>query len=119
MAHALLPTVINRTAAMEPKRYRYACAPESPAVDPLVASRNGEKPASLLTFQENRVLSLVAEALSNKEIASELGISPCTVKRHLENILRKLELRNRVEAATYAVRNGHTLSRSNGNGEVA
>jgi DNA-binding NarL/FixJ family response regulator len=92
---------------MESKRYRYACAPESPAVAPFVPSRNREKPPLLLTCQEKRVLNLLAEALSNKEIAAELGISPCTVKRHLENILRKLNLKNRVDAAIYAVRNGH------------
>lgn len=119
MAYTLLAVPANRTELMESKRYRYACAPESPAVDPLVASRNGEGPPLLLTCQEKRVLNLLAEALSNKEIAAELGISPCTVKRHLENILRKLNLKNRVDAAIYAVRNGHVLSKSSGNSEVA
>lgn len=69
-----------------------------------------------LTAQERRVLGLIAEALTNKEIAVALGISPATVKRHLENILRKLELRNRVDAAIFAVRNGHALSNRGGNG---
>jgi DNA-binding NarL/FixJ family response regulator len=84
-----------------------------------VISDDGRTPASLLTSQEKRVLNLLTEALSNKEIAVELGISPCTVKRHLENILRKLNLKNRVDAAIYAVRNGHALSKSGGNGELA
>ena len=57
-----------------------------------------------LSAREKRVLGGVAEAKTNKEIACELHISPATVKRHLENILRKLQLRNRVEAAVYAVR---------------
>lgn len=52
--------------------------------------------------REARVLSLLALALTNKEIASRLGISPATVKRHVENILHKLDLRNRTEAAVYA-----------------
>lgn len=69
-----------------------------------------------LTAQERRVLGLIAEALTNKEIAVALGISPATVKRHLENILRKLELRNRVDAAIFAVRNGHALSNRGGTG---
>ncbi len=56
-----------------------------------------------LTGQEKRVLLLVAKAQSNKEIAVSLKISPSTVKRHLENILRKLSLKNRVEAAIYAL----------------
>ena len=59
-----------------------------------------------LTAQEKRVLTLVVKAQSNKEIAAALGISPSTVKRHLENILRKLRLKNRVAAAVYAVRMG-------------
>lgn len=66
-----------------------------------------ESPA--LTTQERRVLGLIAEALTNKEIAVALEISPATVKRHLENILRKLELKNRVDAAIFAVRNGHAV----------
>lgn len=58
----------------------------------------------LLTLQEKKVLKLVVEAKTNKEIAAELGISPSTVKRHLENILSKLCLRNRVAAAVFASR---------------
>ena len=59
--------------------------------------------ASTLTAAENRVLALVMLAKTNKEIARDLGISPATVKRHLENVLRKLALRNRVEAAIYGL----------------
>jgi DNA-binding NarL/FixJ family response regulator len=58
---------------------------------------------SKLTAAEKRVLALVSSAKTNKEIAFALGISPATVKRHLENLLRKLELRNRVEAAIYGL----------------
>jgi DNA-binding CsgD family transcriptional regulator len=57
-----------------------------------------------LTAAEKRVIALVSRAKTNKEIAAVLGISPATVKRHLENILRKLQLKNRVEAAVYALR---------------
>jgi DNA-binding CsgD family transcriptional regulator len=56
-----------------------------------------------LTGAEKRVLALVSAAKTNKEIALALCISPATVKRHLENVLRKLELRNRVEAAIYGL----------------
>jgi DNA-binding NarL/FixJ family response regulator len=52
-----------------------------------------------LTAAERRILASVSLAKTNKEIAAELNISPATVKRHLENILRKLHLRNRVAAA--------------------
>jgi DNA-binding CsgD family transcriptional regulator len=58
---------------------------------------------SKLTAAEKRVLVLVSSAKTNKEIAFALGISPATVKRHLENVLRKLALRNRVEAAIYGL----------------
>jgi len=57
----------------------------------------------VLTGAEKRVLALVVRAKTNKEIADALGISPATVKRHLENILRKLGVRNRVEAAIYGL----------------
>jgi DNA-binding CsgD family transcriptional regulator len=56
-----------------------------------------------LTAAEKRVLALVSSAKTNKEIAFALGISPATVKRHLENVLRKLALKNRVEAAIYGL----------------
>lgn len=59
--------------------------------------------AGKLTRAEKRVLALVSIAKTNKEIAFALGISPATVKRHLENVLRKLALRNRVEAAIYGL----------------
>jgi DNA-binding NarL/FixJ family response regulator len=52
------------------------------------------------------VLEHVAHGKSNKEIATALGISENTVKNHLKNILEKLHLENRVQAATYALRQG-------------
>ena len=63
----------------------------------------GKKLASVLTTAEERVLRQVSQSKTNKEIASFLVISPSTVKRHLENILRKLHLRNRIEAAIYGL----------------
>jgi len=57
----------------------------------------------ILTAAEERVLTLVSQSMTNREIASKLTVSPATVKRHLENILRKLKLRNRVAAAIYRV----------------
>lgn len=62
------------------------------------------KNGTQLTAAEKRVIALVSRAKTNKEIAAGLGISPATVKRHMENILRKLQLKNRVEAAIYALR---------------
>ncbi len=59
-----------------------------------------------LTRREREVLGLVASGITNKEIATALGISPSTVKNHLQNILEKLHLDNRVQAATFALREG-------------
>ena len=56
-----------------------------------------------LSEREREVLQFVAKGLSNKEIAVSMSLSPSTVKRHIENILRKLQLKNRVEASVYAV----------------
>jgi len=59
--------------------------------------------ASTVTPAEERVLKLISQSLTNREIAELLRISPATVKRHVENIFRKLGLRNRVEAAIYGL----------------
>jgi DNA-binding NarL/FixJ family response regulator len=57
-----------------------------------------------LTSRELEVLKLVAQGMSNKEIAGELYISENTVKNHVRNILEKLHLHSRMEAVVYAVR---------------
>ena len=57
-----------------------------------------------LTSRELEVLKLVAQGMSNKEIAAELYISENTVKNHVRNILEKLHLHSRMEAVVYAVR---------------
>jgi DNA-binding NarL/FixJ family response regulator len=57
-----------------------------------------------LTVRELEVLRLIARGMSNKDIAAELVISENTVRNHVRNILEKLEVRSRVEAAMYAVR---------------
>lgn len=50
----------------------------------------------LLTRRETELLALIAEGLDNKSIAEALRISPFTVKRHIENIYKKLQAKNRV-----------------------
>ncbi len=59
-----------------------------------------------LSEREFEVLQLVATGKKNTEIASALVISPKTVKNHVSRILNKLGLKNRVEAAVFAVRQG-------------
>lgn len=56
-----------------------------------------------LTDQEQRILGLIAAGKSNKLIARELDIAESTVKVHVKHLLRKLNLRSRVEAAVWAV----------------
>ena len=60
--------------------------------------------APRLTERELEVLKLVARGMANKEIAAQLFISENTVKNHVRNILEKLQLHSRMEAAMYAVR---------------
>jgi len=59
-----------------------------------------------LTDREREVLSYLAEGTSNEEIAVSLVISPKTVERHRENIMRKLQLHSRAELVRYAIRKG-------------
>ena len=59
-----------------------------------------------LTEREVDVLELVAQGLSNQEIADQLVISEWTVRTHVRNILGKLHLANRTQAALYALREG-------------
>ena len=63
-------------------------------------------PRADLSPREKQVLEQVALGKSNKEIAASLAIAENTVKNHLKNILDKLHLENRVQAATFAVRAG-------------
>ncbi len=64
------------------------------------------EPEGDLTQRELEVLELVADRLSNKEIAAQLFLSEHTVKNHLKNILSKLHLRSRRQAAAYGVARG-------------
>ena len=60
----------------------------------------------VLTEREREVLSLIAQGLSNQEIADQLVISAKTVNRHRENIMAKLNLHSRVELVRYAIEKG-------------
>lgn len=62
--------------------------------------------SSELTDREQEVLTYLAEGANNEEIAAALVISPKTVARHRENIMRKLNLHSRAELVRYAIRKG-------------
>ncbi|GAA1893591.1 response regulator [Lapillicoccus jejuensis] len=73
----------------------------------LISRRDADTPnphAPKLTDREVEVLRLVAHGKANREIGTELFISENTVKNHVRNILEKLQLHTRMEAAMYAVR---------------
>jgi two-component system, NarL family, nitrate/nitrite response regulator NarL len=63
-------------------------------------------PLSVLSPREREVLGLVAGGLNNHEIAMRLGLAEKSVKHHMSSILKKLQVRGRVEAALLALKNG-------------
>jgi DNA-binding NarL/FixJ family response regulator len=67
---------------------------------------NREDPAAELTDREREILRMVAAGKANKQIAAELVISERTARTHVSNILRKLGLSSRTQAALWAVREG-------------
>jgi DNA-binding NarL/FixJ family response regulator len=66
----------------------------------------GQGRGNALTEREREVLGLIADGRSNREIARALVLSEKTVKTHVSNILMKLDLADRTQAALWAVRNG-------------
>jgi DNA-binding NarL/FixJ family response regulator len=68
--------------------------------------REAEAIRSELSDREIQVLKLIANGKDNAQIAADLHISPKTVKNHISNILMKLQIDNRIQAAVYAVRSG-------------
>ncbi|WP_425446551.1 response regulator [Dethiothermospora halolimnae] len=66
---------------------------------------DGEKKVDLLTKREYEVLTLIAEGLNNREIAGKLYISEKTVKNHVSNIFKKIEVSDRIQAAIFAYKN--------------
>ena len=66
-----------------------------------------EDPEYPLTSREMQVLRHVSMGLSNREVGKALEISVETVKEHVQNILRKLNVNDRTQAAVWAVRSGY------------
>ncbi|MEW6249444.1 MAG: LuxR C-terminal-related transcriptional regulator [Planctomycetota bacterium] len=75
---------------------------------PGVSGPQPPPPAAGLTAQELRILRLVGRGLGNEDIARQLNVAASTIRSHLKNIYRKLQLRTRAEAVRFAVHNGLT-----------
>lgn len=86
---------------------RAASVPSAePSVQAARAAQAGSPPASELTAREIEVLRLIAQGATNREIATQLVISEGTVKNHISNMLNRLGLRDRTQAAIYAREHG-------------
>ncbi len=100
----------NPGAAAQAQGRAAAASPAAPSARPLTADP--------LTERELEVLRLVAQGRSNQEIAGQLVISEATVRTHVSNILTKLHLVSRTQAALYALREGlATLGDEDGAGK--
>lgn len=79
-------------------------------VDTDIYMRLNNTKLNALTKRESEVLYEIQKGLSNNQISKELFISECTVKKHIGNILSKLNLNNRTEAALYAKNKNNLIS---------
>lgn len=77
-----------------------------PALNKRLVARDSDKDKiDLLTSREMEVLIQVANGMFNKEIANALGISERTVKNHVSNIFKKIDVNDRTQAAVFAIKN--------------
>jgi DNA-binding NarL/FixJ family response regulator len=121
------PTYIARSVALGAADYVLKGSPREDLIGTIVAAAAGESPSRHgelkkiagtmkvrqildddvpLTQRETQVLRHVALGLSNREIGKSLEISVETVKEHVQNILRKIAVSDRTQAAVWAVRKG-------------
>jgi two-component system response regulator NreC len=100
--------IIAIRAAAAGEVYLYPSLAKLLVKDFLNQESPAEEKANLdgLTDREHEVLTYLAEGANNERIAAALVISPKTVERHRENIMRKLNLHSRAELVRYAIRKG-------------
>ena len=101
--HAALRQVLDDQAAIDPAVQHHliaAIAAEPAPPRPTPAS------VDVLTRRETEVLTLIAEGLSNAEIAARLVVSEATVKSHVNHLLAKIGARDRARAVSYAYQHG-------------
>jgi DNA-binding NarL/FixJ family response regulator len=99
--------IVACRAAMRGEAFLYP-GTERTLIREYVEHSDGDKSiaSTPLTPRETEVVKLVAEGLSNRDIAEELVISQKTVERHRANIMEKLGMHDRVELTRYAIRSG-------------
>ena len=122
------PTYVARSVALGAADYVLKAAPRQDLVEAITAAATGQSPSRHgelkkvaatmkirqtlgdddvpLTQRETQVLRNLALGLSNKEIGKSLEISVETIKEHVQNILRKIPVKDRTQAAVWAVRKG-------------
>jgi DNA-binding NarL/FixJ family response regulator len=83
-----------------------------------LGDRASETPLNRLSPREREVLALLGRGWSNARIGEELYISPHTVRTHVQNILQKLEMHSKLEAATFAMQHEIATRRPRADGEV-
>ena len=86
------------TATAPPASAPSVCQPRRPTT----GDERAVRPSDSLTTRETDVLHLVAQGLTNAQVAAQFVISPRTVEKHLASIYRKLEVSSRTAAARYA-----------------
>lgn len=86
--------------------YLYPTMAEKLLVDYLNRPSSEQSSYSDLTPREREILTLIAEGLTQREIASKLSISVNTVQTHRQNLMDKLDLHNKTELIKYAIRKG-------------
>lgn len=98
----IVDAVTGAAAGREPARSSALKRVAGAMADRTVVADSGVQ----LTSRESQVLRLIAMGLSNQEIADSLEISVETVKEHVQNLLRKMSLSDRTQAAVWAIRHG-------------
>lgn len=117
-----IAAALSRDPAFEVVAVGATPADVAPLADVVLVAREPDEPApsaeddaSLigrgvsLTNREREILALLADGLGNKQIAARLGVSPNTVKTHLELLFEKIGVRSRAEAVAVGVRRGMLL----------
>ena len=97
-----LVTALRRVARGERVQTEAACGFDA------IRGQVGDERLRGLTPQERRVLDLVAEGRTNRQIGEQMGIAEKTVRNHVSHVLAKLGLERRTQAALYVVRNSST-----------